>query len=253
MWTPGLQRPESVRNGHLVREAPVERAAGLASGCRAILLDFGGTLDADGVAWKERMLGFYQLSGLDIPVERFDPAFYAADDALVGTVPRRLGLTGTAERLVSGLHRALGIGVDVRARGIARRFAEDAIGRARSRRPLLSALGRRYRLAVVSNFYGNLEAVCEECGIRELFSAVVDSEVVGCGKPDPRIFRAGLDALGVAPADAVFVGDSLRRDMAGARGLGMPHVWLAPGASGSGGCCPGDAVIRALGDLEGLV
>jgi FMN phosphatase YigB (HAD superfamily) len=52
----------------------------------------------------------------------------------------------------------------------------------------------------------------------------------------------------------VFVGDSLARDMIGARGVGMPHVWLAPGsARDSHPCCPDDAVIHRLTELEELL
>jgi FMN phosphatase YigB (HAD superfamily) len=220
--------------------------------CRAILLDFGGTLDADGLPWRERMRALYRASDLAVPAARFDPAFHAADDALVGAVPRGLGLTGTVDRLVAGLHRALGLPDDGRAEAIARRFAADTLGQARSRGPLLRALGRRYRLAIVSNFYGNLEAVCEEAGIRSCFTAVVDSEVAGFEKPDARIFRAALRAVGAAPGEALFVGDSLPRDMAGARGIGMPHVWLAAGPGGTP-CCPDDRVIGALGELEEML
>jgi HAD superfamily hydrolase (TIGR01509 family) len=246
-------------NGQAVLD-PATRSAGepAAAGstrpgpaCRAILLDFGGTLDADGLPWRERMRALYRGSGLAVEPARFDLAFHAADDALVGGVPRALGLASTVELLVAGLHRGLGLPDDGRAEAIARRFAEDTLARAGSRRPLLRALGRRYRLAVVSNFYGNLEAVCEEAGIRSCFAAVVDSEVVGFEKPDARIFRAALVAVGAAPGEALFVGDSLPRDMAGAREIGMPHMWLAAGSGTP--CCPGDRVIGALAELEALL
>ena len=51
-----------------------------------LLFDFGGTLDSDGVAWKERFHALYRAEGLDMSAEAFAPAFYAADDALVGAL-----------------------------------------------------------------------------------------------------------------------------------------------------------------------
>ena len=51
-----------------------------------VLFDFGGTLDSDGVAWKERFFALYRSEGLDLSAEAFAPAFYAADDALVGAL-----------------------------------------------------------------------------------------------------------------------------------------------------------------------
>ena len=77
---------------------------------------------------------------------------------------------------------------------------------------------------------------------------------VGWRKPDPRIFQKALEALRVRPAEAVFVGDSLPRDMVAARAVGMPHVWLAAEASqGRVSCCPGDPIVHSLKDLEGLL
>ena len=54
--------------------------------------------------------------------------------------------------------------------------------------------------------------------------AVVLSCEVGKRKPHPAIFERALDALGVAAADAVFVGDRLYEDVRGAGELGMTTV-----------------------------
>jgi putative hydrolase of the HAD superfamily len=126
--------------------------------------------------------------------------------------------------------------------------------RVQANTPLLSRLHRRYRLGIVSNFYGNLGTVCHNAGIHPFFSVIVDSTRVGCSKPDPRIFQSALDELALAPADVVFVGDSLPRDMAGARAIGMPHIWLVgDGAPPSAPCCPGDRLLRSLEELEELL
>jgi hypothetical protein len=113
-------------------------------------------------------------------------------------------------------------------------------------------LRERYRIGIVSNFYGNLQAVCDEAGLTPSITAAVDSTLVGYKKPDPRIFQAALDALRASAAEAVFVGDSLRRDMAGAREMGMRHVWLrARDAAGNGDpCCPEDTVIARSPALQ---
>jgi putative hydrolase of the HAD superfamily len=218
----------------------------------AILFDFGGTLDADALPWKERMFRICRAEGLVVPPERFDPLFYGADDALVGAIPATLSLEETVRRLVTDLGSALGLSNGRLVDRLLRRFLEDATRSVRGNVSLLSDLARRYPLGLVSNFYGNLSAVCDDLGIRSLFRVIVDSEAVGCTKPDPRIFRHALDALGVAAGDATFVGDSPSRDMAGARGVGMAHIWLVGEASHPPPCCPGDRVIRSLGELRGL-
>ena len=55
--------------------------------------------------------------------------------------------------------------------------------------------------------------------------AIVDSRSHGRVKPHPTIFQAALELLGVAPAEAVMVGDSLEEDVEGARALGMGRSW----------------------------
>lgn len=56
--------------------------------------------------------------------------------------------------------------------------------------------------------------------------AVVCSEDVGCYKPNPKPFLAIADALDVEPAEALYVGDTPRLDIVGARDIGMSAVWL---------------------------
>ena len=80
-----------------------------------VLFDFGGTLDADGVAWKERFHALYRAEGLDLSAEAFAPAFYAADDALVGVLAPATGLEETVRALGAGLEAELarrGFGAD---------------------------------------------------------------------------------------------------------------------------------------------
>jgi FMN hydrolase / 5-amino-6-(5-phospho-D-ribitylamino)uracil phosphatase len=207
-----------------------------------LLFDFGGTLDADGVAWKERFYALYSAEGLGMTADAFAPAFYAADDPLVGGLPPTTGLSGTVNALAANLeaelaHRSTGTyGVTTvgghpnadRGQRVASHFLSDASAAFARNRPILEALKNRYQLGIVSNFYGNLEAVCHSAGLAALFAVVVDSHRVGAEKPDPAIFRAALEPLHATPETTVFVGDSLHRDREGARRMGMRFIWVAP-------------------------
>jgi putative hydrolase of the HAD superfamily len=217
-----------------------------------VLFDFGGTLDADGVTWKDRFHRLFRTHGAVVSPERFDPIFYAADDALIGAIPPSLSFRETVRSVATGVARGLGIGDPRLPVGVAEAFVDETLAVIRRNAPILARLAGRYRLGIVSNFYGNLLAVCDDVGVRPFFGVIVDSVWAGCTKPDPLIFRRAVDGLRVAPAEATFVGDSLSRDMAGARGLGMPHIWLA-GQPGGSACCAGDRVIRTLTDLEGVL
>ena len=233
---------------------PRHTRAALTANDRAVLFDFGGTLDADGLPWKERVYRLFRDEEAVVARERFDPAFYAADDALVGTLPATTSFQETVERLIMGV--AVRLELSDRAIGprVAHRFLADSLEALAANTPLLRRMGQRYRLGIVSNFYGNLARVCDDAGIRSLFSVLVDSAEVGCTKPAPRIFQHALDALGVSAARTTFVGDSLPRDMAGARGVGMRHIWLVGAEPSSASpCCRDDRQIRSLRELEAIL
>jgi putative hydrolase of the HAD superfamily len=230
-----------------------------------LLFDFGGTLDCDGVAWKERMHAHYRSEGLAIATEDFAAVFYAADDPLVGGLAADADLAVTVHSLTRNLEAALahrdGRGSSAgagnrRGEKVAAKFlAEAEAGFARNR-PLLQRLGQRYRLAVVSNFYGNLEAVCRGAGLAPPFTVMIDSQKLGAEKPDPAIFQAALDALSARAETTLMVGDSLRRDREGARRMGMEFVWIAPAevqAETRTREQLDHPVIARLGELEGIL
>jgi HAD superfamily hydrolase (TIGR01549 family) len=97
-------------------------------------------------------------------------------------------------------------------------------------RPLLRALSGRYQLAVVSNFdYApTARGVLEREGIADLFETVLVSDEIGWRKPKPVIFETALARLGVAASEALFVGDRVDIDVAGAQGVGMGSAWINP-------------------------
>lgn len=100
----------------------------------------------------------------------------------------------------------------------------------------LSALARAgLKLGVVSNAFGTIASQLEAARVCSIAAGplprvevIIDSEVVGVEKPDPAIFALALDALGVRAERALFVGDSVRADVAGASAAGMPALHLDP-------------------------
>ena len=203
-----------------------------------VLFDFGGTLDSDGVAWKERFHALYQSEGLDLSAEAFAPAFYAADDALVGALAPTTGLEETVDALTTNLEAELarrggGTGqreID-RARGAARRFALP-VRNVLSPLPAIGRSSRRSASATGSAWCRTSTAISKRrARVRvslRLFGVMADSQRVGAEKPEPAIFHAALTALNAAPETTVMVGDSLRRDYEGARRSGMGFIWIAP-------------------------
>jgi HAD superfamily hydrolase (TIGR01509 family) len=220
---------------------------------RAILFDFGGTLDADGTPWKERFYPIYREEGVDWDFHTFARLFCAADESLNEEKLHEVDYAGTLLEQVSRVLRGGDRQDDRLARRIAERFHIDSLQCLERNKVLLEELSARYRLGIVSNFYGNLEILCEEIGYRKFFDTVIDSACVGVSKPQPAIFQVAVAKLGCLPEQVLFVGDNPLRDMAPAKALAMPHVWLNTLHPERQACCEDDQVIRSLLDLRKIL
>ncbi len=92
---------------------------------------------------------------------------------------------------------------------------------------VLDDLARDHRLGLVTN--GAPDVQREKLAGTTLgrrFGAIVISAELGLAKPDPRIFADALRALGADREGAVVIGDSLSRDVAGARAAGLRSIWI---------------------------
>lgn len=89
-------------------------------------------------------------------------------------------------------------------------------------RPALRDLGRRYRLAALTN--GNADV--RRVGLGEVFEVAVCAADVGAAKPDPAMFDCACRRVGLPPEQALHVGDDPLYDVGGARAAGLRAVWL---------------------------
>ena len=86
-----------------------------------------------------------------------------------------------------------------------------------------------HALGLVSNIWSNrafFEAEFRKVGILDLFKVIVWSSDYASIKPSARLFREALDALEVHPEDVLFAGDNPKRDIVGAKAVGMKTAWL---------------------------
>ena len=220
-------------------------------GLSAILFDFGGTLDSDGIPWPRRFFPIYRKVGVAADWNAFLKAFYRSDDSLAQRHRLAgLDLAQTVERQAAGVLEVLAPDRLELAAEVSRAFTAECRAQFARNRPVLEALGRRFKLGVVSNFYGNLEELLAAEGLGTIFAATADSGAVGSVKPDAAIFRHALERMGASPEQALMIGDSLERDIRGAEALGMSHAWLDP--EGRGVCCASGRTIRSLSELSDL-
>jgi FMN phosphatase YigB (HAD superfamily) len=98
-------------------------------------------------------------------------------------------------------------------------------------REALLRLGKRYRMAVISNADGRIAEALARGGILDCFESVTDSGIIGKEKPHPAIFEAALRSLGAKPDSSLYIGDVYCVDYMGATSVGMQAVLFdVPGA-----------------------
>src|SRR6266850_6759973 len=89
----------------------------------------------------------------------------------------------------------------------------------------LAALNERgLILDVISNFDSRLVRILDGLGAGAQFENIFVSSRVGYAKPDERIFNAALSCHGLAPAQALHVGDSEINDLSGANQAGLKGI-----------------------------
>jgi len=211
---------------------------------KTILFDFGGTLDCPR-HWLDRFVAHYRAAGIEIARAQLDPAFDHATrigyrstklvssygltelvDFLVHQQLDYLGRRGAPEIRETLAAASAGMRLPEIAGFITQSFvAESRSGLAASKESLKSLAGR-FRMGIVSNFYGNLENILAEFDLASFFGVVADSSRLGVFKPEPGIFNHAIKALGAIPAETAMVGDSLAKDCVPAHTLGLTTIWL---------------------------
>ena len=205
------------------------------SGIKGIIFDYGGTLDTGGDHWSEVIWAAYQQAGVSVDKAEFREAYVQAERELARTrhilpehnfgdlllVKMQLELQWLSEQ---GLFPPAQ--VQTKAKEVADICYQSARSKVQEAVPVLEALSKKYKLELVSNFYGNIRTVLEDFGISKFFPKIVESAVVGVRKPDPKIFSLGVEDLGLKPEEVVVVGDSYRKDIEPAIKLGCKAIWI---------------------------
>ncbi len=194
---------------------------------KAVLFDFGGTLDSNGIHWSKQFYLQYQCCGIPIDQKQFDKAFVEADKTIVRSYDvRNYSLKKLLELQVHLQFEHLHFSDPTREKMIVEGCHQNAKKNLERNCEILKRLHPRFRLGVVSNFNGNLDVVCKEFHLDQVLDLILDSAVVGVSKPDPEIFQIALKRLQVKPEECFFVGDSFERDIIPANSVGLKTIWL---------------------------
>ena len=199
-----------------------------------IIFDYGGTLDSRGDHWSHIILDGYREAGCQVEIDAFIAAYIHAERELAAkpiitpadtfrTLMRKKIAIETDYLLAHGFITETDRGksdhiADYWSDYARRCTAESAV--------TLRKLARNYPLALVTNFYGNINTVLTDFGIADCFTTVIESATAGVRKPDPAIFRLALEALKLPAGKVLVIGDSISKDIVPAQSLGCKTLLI---------------------------
>ncbi|MDP6606243.1 MAG: HAD family hydrolase [Dehalococcoidia bacterium] len=235
----------------------------LPAGLDTVLFDLDGTLVDSAAIWREAMGATFataferypQLRALGSADEVYDRVLWPAaaergagvggewsDDFLHHAFRRLLAEHATADdafaaELMAQYER-------VRSAGTYQLYPDVAAA--------LDSLLGRYRLGLITNGPSeNQRSRIAPLGLDRYFKSIAVSGELGIRKPDPAIFNQVLHEISAQPSTAVYIGDSLGADVAGAHAAGVAAVWI--NRTGAPRDDAPDATITTLDELLPLL
>ena len=202
---------------------------------KGVLIDYGGTIDTNGLHWGSVLWDSYQWNKVDVDKASFAKA-YSFGERSLALNPIIQPEHSFYETLVLKVEQQFKFLSD---NGFEGNFLTDTLVKTISKdcndfallsinkaKPTLQKLAEKYPLVLVSNFYGNIHKVLQVFEIDHFFETVIESAVVGIRKPNPEIYKLGADFLKLTPQECAVVGDSFPKDIVPAKELGCKAIWL---------------------------
>ena len=219
-----------------------DNTPGMFDNLKGIIFDYGGTLDTCGQHWGKKLWHAYERQHVPVSEQQFRDAYVYGE--------RTLGRNPIIKPDYT-FHRTLATKIRLEMEHLCTHGAWDAseeefkqkhqavledvyaevVATTAHSAEVLTQLSERFPMVLVSNFYGNIECVLQEFGLRKFFPRIVESAVVGIRKPDPRIFELGVEELRKGVQGA--------QEVQGVQGVqGEWHTTPLPPREGQGGGSP---------------
>lgn len=222
---------------------------------QGIIFDYGGTIDTNSCHWAEVLWSKYVEHKVPVSKEAFREAYVFGERSLakypfvrpdhnfhdVLSFKCKLQMEHLAGQRHLPLDEKLLCNY---ANSVADSCYDYVLEVLKSTRPVVEALAQKYKLVLVSNFYGNIQTILKDFNLMDCFADIVESSVVGVRKPDPAIYQLGVDAMGYEADKILVVGDSFSKDMVPAKKVGCKAVWLK--GEGWGGEVTDDSLPDAI-------
>jgi len=198
---------------------------------RGILLNYEGTIDTNGQHWGAILWRKFRKHDIHLDKSAFNKAYAYAEaalaaghiiksddtffDVLVHQITQQFDfLTNTGHQLDYTLIKDIAEECD--------QWAQRTLRKAKT---ILESLSHTFPIVLVSNFYGNLNVMLTDFGIRNYFADVVEP-THQTSHSDTAIYERGVRRLGYAAEECVAVGDSYNRDILPSKEIGCQTVWL---------------------------
>jgi putative hydrolase of the HAD superfamily len=230
---------------------------------KGIIFDYGGTIDSNGKHWAEVLWDAYEDNRVPVTKDQFREA-YVYGERYLATHPVILAEDNFGVLLKKKTDLQFDYLVEkgylteksksseysVAISDQCYNFAKHIIS---SEKAILDALKRKYPMVLVSNFYGNVQAVLSDFDLLKYFDDIIESAVVGVRKPDPAIFGLGVEQLGLPASEIVVIGDSYKKDIVPATKNGCKTIWLkGPGWEKDDDNATADIVITDFKELKDI-
>lgn len=202
---------------------------------KGIIFDYGGTLDTNSRHWSEVLWSKYEEYHVPVGKADFREAYVYGERTLariplvkpednfhdVLCIKTKLQMEYLIEQ--GKLEQTDAMEYAVKIADSCYQYVLNVLEKTR---PVVQSLSRKYKLVLVSNFYGNIRSVLKDFELDDFFSDVIESSVVGVCKPDPAIYRLGVEVLKLSAENVLVVGDSFSKDMVPAKTVGCKVAWL---------------------------
>lgn len=204
---------------------------------KGIIFDYGGTIDTNSRHWAEVIWEKYEEVGVKVNKSEFREAYVHGERTLA-----RFPHIKPEHNFKDVLYIKLKIQIDYliekglldKVEAIENKYSERIAESCYSyvlavlsrTRPVVKSLSEKYKLVLVSNFYGNIETILKDFGLIDCFCDIVESAVVGVRKPDPAIYQLGVEAMGFPAEEVLVIGDSFSKDVIPANHVGCKVAWL---------------------------
>ena len=201
---------------------------------KGIILDYGGTIDTNGIHWGEVIAGQYRDAGITLERELYRNAYIHAERSLA-----KAPIIAPEDTFHTLLKKKIAIQFEYlkEQRGerhftadVAESIADGCYNKVKetlaTSRRIIEELSKQFPMVLVTNFYGNMPVVLKEFELDCYFRSIVESSVAGIRKPDPALFAMGIQALQLPATEVLVIGDSYRKDIYPASTLGCKTIWL---------------------------